>query len=191
MTADMSVVQVHLTTWALDDGAVDPFGVGDRVELGLGIAVEQLPIVADPGDADGITPVPTPAEWAHVRARADVIGPTQLVLDAGGSPFAALVTPLPEVPLVLIGPGGADPEWNASRLVVRGDVVVEPYLWGEGGLVRAGVHRRFRGAVVERIQTLAGSGQIGTCSEFVDVDRAVPHRIGGLDHLVDLRFDPL
>ena len=142
----MTGVQVHLTTWALDDGAVDPFGVGDRVELGLGVAVEQLPIVADPTEADGVTPVPTPAEWERVRARADVVGPMQLVLDAGGDPFAALVTPLPEVPLVLIGPGNADPEWSGSRVVVRGDVVVEPYLWGEGGLFRAGMRHPFRGA---------------------------------------------
>ena len=187
----MSVVQVHLTTWAVDDGAVDPFGLGDRVELGLGIAVEQLPILADAGDADGVTPVPMPAERGRVRARADVVGPAQLVLDAGGSPFAALVTPLPEVPLVLIGPGGADPEWTGSRLVVRGDVVVEPYLWGEGGLFRASIRHCFRGAIVERIQTLAAFGQIGTRAEFVDVGRVVPHRINGLDYLIDLRFDPL
>ena len=112
----MTGVQVHLTTWALDDGAVDPFGV-----------------------------------------------------------------------LVLIGPGNADPEWSGSRVVVRGDVVVEPCLWGEGGLFRAGVHHPFRGAVVERIRT---PDRIGDPAEPVDVPRTVPHRVDGLDYLVDLRFDP-
>ena len=120
-----------------------------------------------------------------------MVGPTQLVLDAGGSPFAVLVTPLPEVPLVLIGPAGADPEWDGSRILVRGDVVVEPYLWGDGGLYRAGIDHPFRGAVVERIQTLVRTGQNETSAEFVDVARTVPHRIGGLDYLIDLRFDPL
>lgn len=186
----MTSIQVHLTTWALDDGAVEPFGVGDRVELGLGIAVEQLPIVADPGEADGITPVPTPMEWGRVRARADVVGPIRPVLDAGGSPFSALVTPLPEVPLVLIGPG-ADPEWTGRRILMRGDVLVEPYLWGEGGLFRASIHHPFRGATVERIQTLAAVGEMSAPHGFIDVARTVPHRIDGLDYLIDLRFDPV
>ena len=182
-------MQVHLTTWALDDGAVEPFRVGDRIAPALGIAVEQLPIAADPGEADRITPVPTPVAWGRVRARADVVGPVRLILDADGTPFSALVTPFPEVPLVFVGPAPVDPAWSGDRILVRGDVVIEPYLWEEGGIIRNSIRHRHHIAVVERIRTLMTIEDSGAAAQLVDVTRTVPHQVDAEDYLVDLRIE--
>jgi hypothetical protein len=112
-----------------------------------------------------------------------------LVLDADGNPFSALITPLPDVPLVLIGQGVVDPEWNGHRVVVRGDVVVEPYLWDEGGLFRASIDYRSRAAVVDRIQTLTGIEDTDAGAQLIDAPRTVPHRADAADYLIHLRFD--
>lgn len=179
------VVRVHLAAWVLDDGAVPPFGVGERIQPDLGIAVEQLPLVATPDDSDGITLLRPPVEWSRLRARADVVGPARTVLAADGAPFSALVTPFADVPLVLIGSRLIDADWDGHRIVVRGDVVVEPYLWAEGGVFRSSTGPRRRAAVVDRIQTLTETAQL------VNVTRTVPYRSDAADYLVDLRFDPL
>ena len=183
----MTHLQVHLTTWALDDGAVPPFALGERIELGLGIAVEQLPIAAEPEDTDGVFSLLTPAEWARVRARADVVGLIRLVVDDAGTPFSAFVTPLPGVPLVLVGPGVVDPAWDGHRLIVRGDVVVEPYLWADGGVVRASISTPIRTAVVDRIQTVATTADTDAFAPLTDVAETVPHRQNPADYLL---FDP-
>jgi len=128
-------VRVHLKAWILDDGEVTPFRVGEQVEWGLGIDLEQLPVFADPVEPDGIVTLPAPD--APMRARADVIGPAQVLVDDDRTPFAATVVPVPGVALAIVGPGPVDPEWHDRRIVVRGDVVVEPFLWTTGGVLVA------------------------------------------------------
>ena len=190
----MTLVQVHLKMWILDDGAVLPFGVGDRVAWGLGIALEQRPLVVDEEGADGIT-TPPPANESRCRARADVTGRATVVFDGDDVPLAALVSPFVGLTLVIIGPGSTDAEWDGCRVVVRGDVVVEPYLWEEGGLVRGAVPDGLTTALVERVRVLrSGTDEltrtIGAGNAWNDIAVVEPHRGDRSDYLVDLRILP-
>ena len=181
-------VRVHLKTWVLDDGEVRPFRVGDQVEWGLGIDLEQLPVLAEQAEEDGIVALPAFEERHRARARADIIGPAQIVIDESGIPLAAIVTPAPNIALAVTGPGAIDPEWNDRRVVVRGDVVVEPYLWVAGGILRTSARQGPRAATVMRIEALFDADRTDVGGRTVDVAAATPHRSEIVDYIVGLSF---
>jgi hypothetical protein len=181
-------VRVHLKAWILDDGEVTPFRVGEQVEWGLGIDLEQLPVFADPAEPDGIVTLPTPD--VRTRARADVIGPAQVLVDDDRTPFAATVVPVPGVALAIVGPGPVDQDWHDRRIVVRGDVVVEPFLWTSGGMLRTRARHGPRAATVQRVQASYDTGPTSAPVQLVEVTEAVPHRSDVAGYLVDLEFPP-
>lgn len=194
LLAVLQNMRVHLKSWIVADGEIPPVAVGDVVELGLGVDTEFPPVPAPSSRPDGIMLLPEVPD-SGARSYAEICGPLTVARDSDGEAAGVIVSIDGVIDLIVLGYPTADQSLelideslDGRRVLIRGDVVVEPYLWFPG-IFRSSAPHGPVWWIVERIRS-TGSDERGIrCgSVLLDVPTTDPHDMMQADYLVDLRI---
>jgi hypothetical protein len=182
-------MRAHLKDWIVADGQIPAIGVGDVVRLGLGIDAVSPPIPTQSSGFDGITPIPRSSgedSYAEVRGRLLV------ARDQDGEAVGMIVS-VDSVDFAVLGCPTIDERLEGHPVSIRGNLVIEPYLWLHSVLRAAAPHGR-AWVRVQRIHAIADNGGADGLNRrrsraLVDVPAVDPHGCGQADYVVDLWFD--